>query len=80
MIESHDNAPSVTYLGPVARSLVSVNRWFRGIKTYRFPWYSTLISANHASRNRGLDDVELETYLELTTAIVALPAIPRCSS
>ena len=41
-------------LGPVVRSLVSANRWLRGIKTYRFPWYLTLVSANHASSNPGL--------------------------
>ena len=29
-------------LGPVARSLVSANRWLRGIKMYRFPWYLNL--------------------------------------
>ena len=39
--------------GPVARSLVSVNRWLRGIKLYRFPWYLTLVSTNHASSNPG---------------------------
>ena len=39
--------------GPVARGLVSANRWLRGIKTYRFPWYLTLVSANHASSNPG---------------------------
>ena len=45
----------VTVLGPVARGLVSANRWLRGIKTaYRFPWYLTLVSANHASNNPGL--------------------------
>ena len=38
---------------PVARSLVSANRWLRVIKTYRFPWYLTLVSANHASSNPG---------------------------
>ena len=42
-------------LGPVARSLVSANRWLRGIKLYRFPWYLTLVSTNHASSNPGLD-------------------------
>ena len=42
-------------LGPVARSLVSANRWLRGIKMYRFPWYLTLVSTNHASSNPGLD-------------------------
>ena len=41
-------------LGPVARSLVSANRWLRGIKRYRFPWYLTLVSINRASRNPGL--------------------------
>ena len=40
--------------GPVVRSLVSANRWLRSIKTYRFPWYLTLVSANHASSNPGL--------------------------
>ena len=39
--------------GPVGRSLVGANRWLRGIKTYRFPWYLTLVSANHASSNQG---------------------------
>jgi len=38
-------------LEPVVRSLVSANRWLRGIKTCRFPWYLTLVSANHASNN-----------------------------
>ena len=38
---------------PVVRSLVSANRWLRGIKTYRFPWCLTLVSANHASSNLG---------------------------
>ena len=41
-------------LGPVARSLVSANRWLRGIKMYRFPWYLTLVSSNHASSIPGL--------------------------
>ena len=40
--------------GPVAESLVSANRWLRGIKMYRFPWYLTLVSTNHASSNPGL--------------------------
>ena len=38
---------------PVVRSPVSANRWLRGIKTYRFPCYLTLVSANHASSNPG---------------------------
>ena len=49
------NTKTTVPLGPVVRSLVSVNRWLRGIKTYRFPWYLTLVSANHASSNPGLD-------------------------
>ena len=28
-----------TFQGPVARSLVSANRWLRVIKMYRFPFY-----------------------------------------
>ena len=40
--------------GPVARSMVSANRWLRGIKRYRFPWYLTMVSTNHASSNPGL--------------------------
>ena len=43
--------------GTVAQSLDSANRWLRalrGIKTNMFPWYFTLISANHASSNPGL--------------------------
>jgi len=39
--------------GPVVGSLVSANRWLRGVKTCRFPWYLTLDSANHASSNPG---------------------------
>ena len=42
-----------TVQGPIARSLVSANRWLRGIKTYRFPWYLSLVIANHASSNPG---------------------------
>ena len=37
--------------GPVARRLVSANRWLRGIKTYRFPWHLTLVSSNQTSSN-----------------------------
>ena len=43
---------------PVARSLVSGNRWLRGIKTYRFPWDS----ANHPSSNRGQNGREFEPF------------------
>ena len=42
-------------VGPVARSLVSANRWLRSIKMYRFPWYLTLVSTNHALSNPGLE-------------------------
>ena len=42
-------------LGPVSGSSVSANRWLRGIKTYRFPWYLTPVSANNASSNPGQD-------------------------
>ena len=42
--------------GPVVRSLGSANRWLRGIKSYRFPWYLTLDSANHASSNPGQEE------------------------
>ena len=45
---------AIGHLGPVARSLVNANRWLRGIKMYRFPWYLTLVSTNHASSNPGL--------------------------
>ena len=50
-------------LGPVARSLVSANRWLRGIKMYRFPWYLTLVSTNHASSNPG-QKTKLDEYDE----------------
>ena len=42
-------------LRPVARSLVSASRWLRGIRMYRFPWYLTLVSTNHALSNPGLN-------------------------
>ena len=35
------------------RGQVSANRWLRGIKMYRFPWYLTLVSTNHASSDPG---------------------------
>ena len=44
-------------LGPVALSLVNANRWLRGFKMYRVPWYLTLVSTNHASSNPGQDAV-----------------------
>ena len=51
--------------GPVVRSLVSASRWLRGIKTYRFPWCLTLVSANHASSNPGLVSICLSTLSTL---------------
>ena len=41
---------TINILGPVARSLVIANRWLRGTKTYRLPWYLTLVSANHVDK------------------------------
>ena len=55
-VGGHLELVSYVHLGPVSGSLVSANRWLRGIKTYRFPWYLTLVSANHASSNAGLFD------------------------
>ena len=48
--------------------MVSANRWLRGIKTNRFPWYLTLVSANHASSNPGLvvifnNQIEMEDHV-----------------
>ena len=53
--------------GPVVRSLVSANRWLRGIKTHRFPWYLTLVSANHASSNPGQEynSSSLDSFLTI---------------
>ena len=50
----HNNIFVFDDLGPVARSPVSANRWLRGMKMNRFPWYLTLVSTNHASSNPGL--------------------------
>ena len=57
-VDSAIGFPNI-YLGPVAQSLVSTNHWLRGIKMYRFPWYLTLVSTNHASSNPGLLDSDL---------------------
>ena len=59
-------------LGPVVRSLVSANHWLRGIKTYRFPWYLTLVSANHASSNPGLACCHGNRY-DVISALKVLP-------
>ena len=64
--------------GPVVRSLVSAKRWLRGIKTYRFPWYSTLVSTNHASSNPGQNNcwlnqsavVTIELYHDRNSSLV----------
>ena len=59
-----DNSMTLLFLGcgvslllrqqrPVVQSLVSANCWLRGIKTYRFPWYLTLVSASYALSNPG---------------------------
>ena len=53
LLLNHLVALKLSKLGPVARSLVSANHWLRGIKMYRFPWYLTLVSTNHATRNPG---------------------------
>ena len=57
--------------GPVVRSLVSANRWLRSIKTYRFPWYLTLVSANHASRNPGQEQVAQSVWRDVALRCVA---------
>ena len=44
---------SAIHQGPVARSLVSANRWLRGIKMYRFPWCLTLVSTNMLRATRA---------------------------
>ena len=73
-------------LGPVARILVSANRWLRGIKTYRFPWYLTPVSDNHASNNPGLGPVSRKSqkcfgsekpFVKLLTAYFAETIIQR---
>ena len=60
--------------GLVARSLVSANRWLRGIKMYRFPWYLTLVSTNHASSNPG-QVVKIATFLSTTEIIASISAV-----
>ena len=56
--------------GPVARSLVSANRWLRGIKMYRFPWYLTLVSTNHASSNPGQINQSIQRITQLFPVIL----------
>ena len=40
--------------GRLLESWLALSRWLRGMKMYRFPWYLTLVSTNHASSNPGL--------------------------
>ena len=61
--------------GPVVRSLVSANPWLRSIKTYRFPWYLTLVSANHASRNPGQEQVAQSVWRGVAWRDVALRCV-----
>ena len=37
---------------------------------YRFPWYLTLVSTNHASSNPGLDDRKKKTAKRLSVTNV----------
>ena len=69
--------PVLTGLGPVAQRLVSANRWLRGIKTYRFPWYLTLVSANHASSNPGQTVTVVMRGLLLIKTIQPDPSNPK---
>ena len=59
------------FQGPVARRLVSANRLLRGIKTYRFPWYLMLVSANHALSNPG--QVHKELLLQIPNNVAVMP-------
>ena len=64
--------------GLVVRSLVSANRWLRGIKTYRFPWYLTLVSANHALRNPDQLIVNINYLVNLRLVGVELKTLVVC--
>ena len=48
------------YQGPVARSMVSANHWLNSIKTNRFLWPLTLVSANHPSSNSAQSDLVVD--------------------
>ena len=65
--------------GPVVRNLVSANRCLRGIKTYRFPWYLTLVSANHASSNPGqeTDSFFYNSLKPLKHMLIVRPMVPN---
>ena len=60
--------------GPVVRSLVSANRWLRGIKTYRFPWYLTLVSTNHASSNPAQIYKQVFTFFLISSSFAPTEA------
>ena len=65
---SHDLLVQMAYIvlrstapmrqGPVARSLVSANRWLRGIKMYRFLWYLSWLALTmlRATRARTAEE------------------------
>ena len=69
---SHDLLVQMAYIvlrstapmrqGPVARSLLSANRWLRGIKMYRFLWYLTLVSTNHACFEQPGPELQKKNY------------------
>ena len=68
----------IHYQGPVVWSLVSVNRWLRGIKTYRFPWYLGLVSANHATSNPGQISIQIRyEYRCVKESILGYYCIPE---
>ena len=62
----------LTHQRPDIRSLVSAYRLLRVIEGYRFPWYLTLVSANHASSNPG----QTTTVTIYTLEIVITRAAP----
>ena len=70
----------------VARSLVTANRWLKGIKTYRFPRYLTMVSANYASSNPGLSCKYMQyqgkpAYTHVGQALEACSGLSRlCAS
>ena len=68
--------------GPVARSLVSANRWLRGIKMHRFPWYLTLVSTNHASSNPGqaINDKKVSLKYKILCLRSVTSTIHTCTS
>ena len=49
----------------------------RGIKSYTFPWYLTLVSANHASSNPGLDVLNLEDFLRTMISLFLNNMLPK---